>query len=562
MAENQKGAKKPTGASSQELPVQDTELPHLEDEEDDDEDDVAAPNADAEVIGTKIKKKRSKKKKLKSLIGLDDKPKTIEETPETTGEKNKSKLSPEVIKQLMKNNPALEKEFSGLSAEKSLELLKKLDAADLLTGLAIGGKNQKDMASYKFWQTQPVPRFDEPAQGEDGPIKVIDPEMIPKEPYPLVDGFEWVTMDLKDEKELKEVYELLTAHYVEDDEAMFRFNYSISFLDWALKSPGWTKEWHVGVRASQSKKLVAFISGIPSTLRVRKAVLKCSEINFLCIHKKLRSKRLAPVLIKEITRRCYNLGVWQAIYTAGVVLPKPVSSCRYYHRSLDWLKLYEVGFSHLPSGSTKAKQITRYHIPTNPSTKGLREFQSKDIESVTNLLQRYLERFSLAPVLSKDEIEHWMLPKENSDFEQVVWSFVVEEPRTHKITDFFSFYCLESSVINNKKHDNVRAAYLFYYATEVAFEEQDGGSISSLKLRLNQLMADALIIAKREHFDVFNALTLLDNPLFLEQQKFGAGDGQLHYYLYNYRTGLVPGGVDDNNLPDPKKMGGVGVVML
>jgi hypothetical protein len=27
------------------------------------------------------------------------------------------------------------------------------------------------------------------------------------------------------------------------------------------------------------------------------------EINFLCVHKKLRDKRLAPLLIKEITRR-------------------------------------------------------------------------------------------------------------------------------------------------------------------------------------------------------------------------------------------------------------------
>lgn len=24
---------------------------------------------------------------------------------------------------------------------------------------SVSGKNQKDMASYKFWQTQPVPRF-------------------------------------------------------------------------------------------------------------------------------------------------------------------------------------------------------------------------------------------------------------------------------------------------------------------------------------------------------------------------------------------------------------------
>ena len=30
-----------------------------------------------------------------------------------------------------------------------------------LTLQAIGGKNQKNMASYKFWQTQPVPSFRE-----------------------------------------------------------------------------------------------------------------------------------------------------------------------------------------------------------------------------------------------------------------------------------------------------------------------------------------------------------------------------------------------------------------
>jgi len=53
------------------------------------------------------------------------------------------------------------------------------------------------------------------------------------------------------------------------------------------------------------------------------------EINFLCVHKKLRSKRVAPVLIREITRRVNCKGLFQAVYTAGVVLPKPVASCRY-----------------------------------------------------------------------------------------------------------------------------------------------------------------------------------------------------------------------------------------
>ncbi len=54
------------------------------------------------------------------------------------------------------------------------------------------------------------------------------------------------------------------------------------------------------------------------------------EINFLCVHKKLRAKRLGPVLIKEVTRRVNLTGVWQAVYTAGALLPKPVSKNRYY----------------------------------------------------------------------------------------------------------------------------------------------------------------------------------------------------------------------------------------
>jgi glycylpeptide N-tetradecanoyltransferase len=229
---------------------------------------------------------------------------------------------------------------------------------------------------------------------------------------------------------------------------------------------------------------------------VRGKVLKVTEINFLCIHKKLRAKRLAPVMIKEITRRCYLADIYQAIYTAGIVLPTPVSSCRYFHRSLDWLKLYEVGFSPLPAGSTKARQIARNHLPSNAATSGLRPMQTKDVDSVHDLLNRYLQRFELSQVFSRKEIEHFLLHKEKPGVEQVVWSYVVEEQETHKITDFVSFYSLESSVIQNPKHNNIRAAYLFYYATETAFSENEKG----LKERLLALMTDVLILAKQVRF--------------------------------------------------------------
>lgn len=105
----------------------------------------------------------------------------------------------------------------------------------------------------------------------------------------------------------------------------------------------------------------------------------------------------------------------------------------------------------------------------------------------------------------------------------------------------------------------MRAAYLFYYATETVFAPNS--TKEDLKTRLNGLINDALILAKKFKFDVFNALTLQDNSLFLAEQKFGGGDGQLHYYLYNYNANPIAGGVDHQNEID-EGCSGVGVVML
>ncbi|KAF2856614.1 glycylpeptide N-tetradecanoyltransferas-like protein [Plenodomus tracheiphilus IPT5] len=501
-------------------------------------------------------KKKSRKRKIKDA--LTGKGKEVATDAPTGGD-----LSKDQKKLLLESNPALKNELQSKATSKAdlEQMIKNLSMNEMLTGLA-PPKNTKDMATHAFWKTQPVPSFDEMANKDkikDGPIKEIDIEKVDKNPSPMYPGFEWVTMDLEDEKQLDEVYELLTNHYVEDKDATFRFKYSPSFLNWALKAPGWKKEWHVGVRATASGKLVAFISGIPIQLRVREKVLKCSEVNFLCVHKKLRSKRLAPVLIKEITRRCYVEGTFQAVYTVGSLLPTPVSTARYFHRSLDWEKLYDVGFSPLPHNSTKLRQITRYKLPDVTSTPGLRVMEAKDVDATLDLLKRYLARMDMAQVFDKTEFEHWMCPKEQPK-EQVVWSYVVEDPHTHKITDYFSFYNLESTVIGNKKHDTIKAAYLFYYGTEVAFEKEKDNA--KLKQRLNLLMKDALILAKKAEFDVFNALTLLDNPLFLEEQKFGAGDGSLHYYLYNYRAAPIPGGIDGRNQSSANHMGGIGLVML
>ncbi|KAK3720121.1 glycylpeptide N-tetradecanoyltransferase [Vermiconidia calcicola] len=504
----------------------------------------------------------------------------------TTSSKKKKK--PKKKKKKAADGSA-ESSSSAVSSQQPIQPTQVHDIQSLLKQLALSQQQPKREGKapedYKFWNTQPVPKFREPnllqttdgANGESLPEGAILPDKVCRasakaEPEKLVDGFEWCLVDLDDKEELHELYDLLDNHYVEDTDGSFRFRYSEQFLSWALKPPGWRKDWHIGVRTKGSEdgkkgKLVAFIAGIPVTLKVgSQQKFNATEINFLTIHRKLRGKRLAPVLIKEVTRRCYLNDIYQALYTAGTLLPTPISTCRYFHRSLDWEHLYKTGFSHVPSGTTELRQKYKYRIDPNTKLKGLRPMKSEDIPAVKALLTRYLERFHLRQEWTTEEIDHWICSEASKG---VVSSFVVEK-EGGGISDFVSYYLLESTVLrsNSRGRDTIRAAYLYYYATESAFpipntpKPKARDLQETLAHRLRGLMHDALVLAKKDDYHVFNALTLLDNPLFLKEEKFEPGDGKLNYYLFNWRTESLGGGVDERNEIDTSRMGGVGVVML
>ncbi|GMF52255.1 unnamed protein product [Phytophthora fragariaefolia] len=406
-----------------------------------------------------------------------------------------------------------------VSVEEQEEFLRVLKQLNLAPAPPARAAPPKD---FKFWKTQPVPKLDEFPR-EHGAIDAPkSAREVRAEPYHMPPGFAWSEVDLADPREAQEVYDLLTHNYVEDDDNMFRFDYSVHFLAWALTPPGYHKDWHIGVRNQKTGKLMAFISGIPVRTRVYESVLPMAEINFLCVHKKLRAKRLAPVLIKEITRRVNLRDMWQAVYTAGVVLPMPVAQCRYFHRSLNPKKLIDVGFSRLAPRMTMTRTIKQFKLPDATATPGFRPMLKKDVAHVTALLKDYLAKFDLVQHFDQNDVAHWMLPREG-----VISAYVVENPETKKITDFASFYHLPSTVIGHPTHSKLNAAYSFYnVATSVS---------------LTQLMNDALIMAKKENFDVFNALSLMDNMEFLQELKFGPGDGDLMYYLYNWRCPRMEG---------------------
>ena len=112
--------------------------------------------------------------------------------------------------------------------------------------------------------------------------------------------------------------------------------------------PGHQQDWSLGVRYGKKKTLYGFISAIPVTVRVKQQKVNMVEINFLCVRKELRNKGLGPVLIKEIKRRANTKSIWQAVYTAGVLVHKYIAKATYYHRSLNAKKLVEIGFNTLP----------------------------------------------------------------------------------------------------------------------------------------------------------------------------------------------------------------------
>lgn len=104
-----------------------------EDEELDEDEPADNTNTDAAAVSSGAKK-RSKKAKLKKAFGSR---KSADANVEgsSASANPASKLTPGMVEQLLEMNPSLKSEVAGMNKEKAAQTLKKLDVADLLTGM-------------------------------------------------------------------------------------------------------------------------------------------------------------------------------------------------------------------------------------------------------------------------------------------------------------------------------------------------------------------------------------------------------------------------------------------
>ena len=161
-------------------------------------------------------------------------------------------------------------DINGLTDQEVILLLQEKERTRQLERYARQAAKGQDVdKEHKFWNTQPVPGLKDTFEGESGALDLnTDVSLVKQEPYNMPTGFEWCSLDVTDPAIILEVYTLLSENYVEDDDCLFRFDYSIPFLQWALTPPGFLKEWHVGVRNSKTGGLMGCITAIPAEIRI------------------------------------------------------------------------------------------------------------------------------------------------------------------------------------------------------------------------------------------------------------------------------------------------------
>ena len=93
----------------------------------------------------------------------------------------------------------------------------------------------------------------------------------------------------------------------------------------------------------------------------------------------------------------------------------------------------------------------------NTALAGLRPLERRDIVRCLELLAQHNAKLQMVREFSEEELAHALLPRED-----VVFSWVVEGD-DGIVTDFFSFYSVPSSIVENGVIvGEIKNAYMYY----------------------------------------------------------------------------------------------------
>jgi glycylpeptide N-tetradecanoyltransferase len=272
----------------------------------------------------------------------------------------------------------------------------------------------------------------------------------------------------------------------------------------------------LGVREEKTNDLVGFIFSFPVKIMVNNSLHESVEVNFLCLEKRYRALKIAPILINEITRLNNQIEIFNAIFTTGNIIAQPFARARYFHLPLNIEKLKRNEFLNFDFCS----QITPYENINKIKVLQIEKLAKNETDMLIELLNSYYSsNFDVFPIFDVHTFDYLFL--NNNKF---IHSFVGYDSKC-EIVSFISLYILESKVL--KYNEKIQGAYIFHY-----FAKDSGYLLDTF----NFLVASMHEIG----IDVLNCLNIMNNYQFLESLGFQPGDGFLNYYLYNIESPIIP----------------------
>ena len=86
---------------------------------------------------------------------------------------------------------------------------------------------------------------------------------------------------------------------------------------------------NLGLREHDSNNLIGFVHSEKIRMRIKDHEIDAAEVNFLCLHKNYRKKRLSPYLIQEITQLSNSHHLYQALFTSAAKITEPLCTAGY-----------------------------------------------------------------------------------------------------------------------------------------------------------------------------------------------------------------------------------------
>ena len=154
---------------------------------------------------------------------------------------------------------------------------------------------------------------------------------------------------------------------------------------------------------------------MPYKYSMNTKVVKAWSCNFLAVHKDLRNKRLAPIVIGEALRKSRIRGPPTALNTSFHSYPSPVVTCAPLNRFLNPEKCREIGYANVQADYPMDKYVQRFRLPKkeNIDLKGVvRSMVAKDVHQVLEIFNNHQKKYKIGCKWSQEDCLHFLLPRE------------------------------------------------------------------------------------------------------------------------------------------------------